>query len=250
MDWMKVPTDELLLPTRKNWEILALLKYQALYTQLEYEPNDTQMKRIFTKKEMDFVKNNRQVVEKIIKKDIESAEKNRKSSKVSYERKNEKLKENKELEKNLQADCKNNTPPEKIREDKRRQDNKERDREGAASVATPPSSKTKRFIAPTVEEVREYCQERGNSVDAERFVDFYTSKGWRIGKDPMKDWKATVRTWEKRDDYGSSGSAAVRTEAARRDDRPPEKRVGTPEWCAAERAKIAQDERAKRENLL
>ena len=62
--------------------------------------------------------------------------------------------------------------------------------------------KTKRtkeiFVAPTVEEVRAYCQERGNNVDAEQFVDFYTSKGWKVGKNPMKDWKACVRTWEKR----------------------------------------------------
>lgn len=57
----------------------------------------------------------------------------------------------------------------------------------------------RRFTPPTTDEVRAYCQERGNSVDAERFVDFYTSKGWKIGKEPMKDWRAAVRTWEKED---------------------------------------------------
>lgn len=55
-----------------------------------------------------------------------------------------------------------------------------------------------KFIPPTVEEVKEYCRERGNSVDAETFVDFYTAKGWKVGNNPMKDWKACVRTWEKR----------------------------------------------------
>lgn len=50
---------------------------------------------------------------------------------------------------------------------------------------------------PTVEEVRAYCEERGNKVDPETFVDFYESKGWLIGKNPMKDWKAAVRTWER-----------------------------------------------------
>lgn len=50
---------------------------------------------------------------------------------------------------------------------------------------------------PTVEEVRAYCQERKNRVDPEQFVDFYESKGWMIGKNPMKDWKAAVRTWER-----------------------------------------------------
>ena len=58
--------------------------------------------------------------------------------------------------------------------------------------------RVKRFTPPTVEQVREYCLERKNSVDAETFVDFYASKGWKIGKESMKDWKAAVRTWEKR----------------------------------------------------
>lgn len=63
---------------------------------------------------------------------------------------------------------------------------------------------SKVFQKPTVDEVRAYCQERHNKVDAEQFVDFYESKGWRIGSDPMKDWKAAVRTWEKRrQDNGS-----------------------------------------------
>ena len=56
----------------------------------------------------------------------------------------------------------------------------------------------KRFTPPTVEEVRAYCKERGNAVDPQRFVDFYTAKGWRVGNQPMKDWKAAVRTWEQR----------------------------------------------------
>ena len=57
-----------------------------------------------------------------------------------------------------------------------------------------------RFTPPTVEEVASYCRERGNNVNAQRFVDFYAAKGWKIGQNPMKDWKAAVRTWEQRDD--------------------------------------------------
>lgn len=53
------------------------------------------------------------------------------------------------------------------------------------------------FVKPTVDEVRTYCQERKNNVDPERFVDYYESNGWKVGKNSMKDWKATVRTWEK-----------------------------------------------------
>lgn len=59
------------------------------------------------------------------------------------------------------------------------------------------------FRAPTVEEVRAYCQERGNGVDPCRFVDFYTAKGWKVGNQGMKDWKAAVRTWERRDKTGN-----------------------------------------------
>lgn len=63
-----------------------------------------------------------------------------------------------------------------------------------------------RFSPPSVEEVRAYCRERGNCVDPERFVDFYASKGWKVGKNPMADWKACVRTWERRDrDNGNGG---------------------------------------------
>ena len=58
-------------------------------------------------------------------------------------------------------------------------------------------SPKKRFVKPTVEEVRAYCLERHNFVDPEAFVDFYESKGWKVGDQPMKDWKACVRTWER-----------------------------------------------------
>lgn len=59
------------------------------------------------------------------------------------------------------------------------------------------SAQNKRFVPPSVDEVRAYCKERGNNIDAESFVDYYTSTGWLVGKKPMKDWKASVRTWER-----------------------------------------------------
>ena len=57
----------------------------------------------------------------------------------------------------------------------------------------------KRFTPPTVDEVAAYCGERNNRIDPQTFVDFYASKGWVVGKSKMKDWKAAIRTWEKRD---------------------------------------------------
>ena len=55
------------------------------------------------------------------------------------------------------------------------------------------------FKKPSLEEIRSYCMERGNKVDPEQFYNFYESKGWMVGKSPMKDWRASVRTWEKRE---------------------------------------------------
>ena len=54
----------------------------------------------------------------------------------------------------------------------------------------------KRFTIPTPEEVQAYCNERNNGISGQQFCDFYSSKGWRVGSQPMKDWKAAVRTWE------------------------------------------------------
>ena len=67
----------------------------------------------------------------------------------------------------------------------------------AKSEPLPPSS-SRRFLPPSVDQVRLYCDERRNKVDPATFCDFYAAKGWKIGKETMKDWQAAVRTWEKR----------------------------------------------------
>lgn len=59
------------------------------------------------------------------------------------------------------------------------------------------NTKKKRFVKPTVEEVKQYCIERNNYVNSEQFYDYYESNGWKVGKNAMKDWKACVRTWER-----------------------------------------------------
>lgn len=72
--------------------------------------------------------------------------------------------------------------------------------ESESNPNTNPKESTRtRFTPPTIHEVAEYCQERQNSVDPQQFVDFYASKGWRVGNQPMRDWRAAVRTWERRD---------------------------------------------------
>jgi hypothetical protein len=70
-----------------------------------------------------------------------------------------------------------------------------------------PQTPRKNFVKPTVEEVREYCLERKNNVDPERFVNFYESKDWFVGKNKMKDWRAAVRTWER----GNTSSGYMNT---------------------------------------
>lgn len=58
------------------------------------------------------------------------------------------------------------------------------------------NSNKKVFVPPTLDEVKNYCTERNNNVNAEKWMNFYESKGWMVGKNKMKDWKAAVRTWE------------------------------------------------------
>jgi hypothetical protein len=99
----------------------------------------------------------------------------------------------------------------KAKESKKKQtkDNKDKDKDKENNIIPlspngdcPPKGERppeKRFVKPTADEVRAYCAERGNHVDAQAFVDFYAAKGWKVGNAPMKDWKAAVRTWEQRD---------------------------------------------------
>lgn len=74
---------------------------------------------------------------------------------------------------------------------------RENGKKGGRPVEEKP--KVKRFIPPTLEQVKEYCEERKNTVSPEAFMDFYSANGWVQGKSrkPIKDWKACVRTWEK-----------------------------------------------------
>ena len=105
------------------------------------------------------------------------------------------------------------------------------EKEGGA--ATPPiragarehTHKRTRFVPPTLEEVAAYVKERGSRVDPQGFIDFYASKGWKVGKTPMKDWKAACRNaehWERWDKAGQpaphqSGSGNIFADMARKE---------------------------------
>lgn len=63
---------------------------------------------------------------------------------------------------------------------------------------------SKQFVPPTVDQVKDYCKQRGNNIDPETFVAFYESKGWKVGSQPMRSWQAAIITWEKRHRYESA----------------------------------------------
>lgn len=90
--------------------------------------------------------------------------------------------------------------PEQTRKEKEREKEREKESENDSYCSPPPPSDPKRFVPPTLAEVQSYVAERQSPVDPQGFIDFYASKGWMVGKTPMKDWKAACRnaeTWER-----------------------------------------------------
>lgn len=72
--------------------------------------------------------------------------------------------------------------------------------------------KKEKFQKPTIEEINLYCRERNNTISAEQFFNFYESKGWRVGNQAMKDWRAAVRTWEAKERTLNAAKDLVRPE--------------------------------------
>ena len=70
---------------------------------------------------------------------------------------------------------------------------------GKVSIGKVNNKEGQKFIKPTIDEIKEYCLERNNGINAEAFYDFYEAKGWYVGKNKMKDWKAAVRSWNSKE---------------------------------------------------
>ena len=90
--------------------------------------------------------------------------------------------------------------PEQTRKEKEKEKEREKQTENDSYCSPPPPSGPKRFVPPTLAEVQSYVAQRQSPVDPQGFIDFYASKGWMVGKTPMKDWKAACRnaeTWER-----------------------------------------------------
>ena len=82
------------------------------------------------------------------------------------------------------------------------------------STAVKPPRQPQRLIPPTVEEVRAYAAQRGDPLDPEAFMDYYTANGWKVGRNPMKDWKAAVRTWARKEQAHGTGIRSTDPTAA------------------------------------
>lgn len=76
---------------------------------------------------------------------------------------------------------------------------------------------TKRFVPPSVEEIAAYCTERDNGLEPQAIHDHYTANGWKVGRVPMRDWKAAVRTWEarRRKEHRERAASAASSPAAK-----------------------------------
>lgn len=107
---------------------------------------------------------------------------------ISDERKQKKLTQSRNLEEILEK----STPEIEIELEKDIEIEKE-----IHSSAKSTTTKRKRFEKPSISDIKQYCMERNNNVNAEHFFDYYESNGWKVGKNSMKDWKAAVRTWER-----------------------------------------------------
>lgn len=75
-----------------------------------------------------------------------------------------------------------------------------------------------RFSPPTVAQVKKFCDDHGYHLDAQRFVDYYTSNGWMVGRNKMKDWQAAARNWAKKNDTVVSGTKFTNYQSERRTD--------------------------------
>lgn len=111
-------------------------------------------------------------------------------------------------EETQQKQCKSNAKAMQLHSKVHPDENK---RSNVDEVVSNGAKATKRFTPPTIEEVKAYVSEKGYAFfDAERFIDFYTSKGWMVGKNKMKDWQAAVRNWNKSNKTNNSNQATSR----------------------------------------
>ena len=187
MEWTKIPTN-MLIQRFSDKEILAITKYQLLWAELEEQPDEKTALRYMSRQQLAIALAFVCDIRGNVMRDV---------SQVQKKRTNEKMKYNKikQLSPILPTESKQTADslPEQIRLDKIREDNIP-----PVSKDTVPQRVT-RFTKPTLDQIKEYNQQTGLGVDEQAFMDFYESKGWKVGNSPMKDWKAALRNWARRD---------------------------------------------------
>lgn len=187
MDWIKIPTDSILYSEFKDSELIALIKYQALYCQLETEPTDAQLRRVLNQKQLKFVQSYSQVVQELCKSQVEKIKHKRNNEKENYKQKQQVAKNSvygklSERERTIEAD--------KIREDKIRID-----KEISSNELT---KKVKKFVPPTLDEIEIYIAEKNLSVCGRDFFDYFETGNWVDSKgQKVQNWKQKLLTWEK-----------------------------------------------------
>ena len=126
----------------------------------------------------------------------EKSLKARESANQRWRKKTEEQKEMRTQCERIENECERNAS--KVKESKVNNKEKEKEKE-----------KPKRFLPPSLDEVENYISEKGYSVDAEAFIAFYTAKNWFIGKNKMKDWRAAIVTWQKRENNKKTNHSGV-----------------------------------------
>lgn len=190
MDWTKIPTT-LITKRYSDYEISCIVKFQLIWAMNEEQPDEKTCLRYMTKKQYQTAMTYVDSISSIVCDGVSSVKRKREAEKIRYNK-------IKNLSSFLPADCEQDVSslPYQIREDKIKED-----KNTPVSKDTAPL-KVARFQKPTVVEVREYIVEQNFGVDAQAFCDFYESKGWKVGNSPMKDWKAAVRNWERKNKQG------------------------------------------------
>lgn len=208
MEWTKIPTNLLNFDDK---EILALVKYQLVWALAEEEPNQKMLKRYLTKKQLAIACGHNADVSLIVRRDIESVQKKRTKDNLRYKlthNTNAQISPSETVGGSVGGSV--GVPLSQIREDKIRyitpisplKDDKAFALQNIANQHSKEKiSKlkdfdiSKRFTKPTIAEIKAYCLEKGYDIDAEYYYNYNEARGWMLGKNHMKSWKANLATW-------------------------------------------------------
>ncbi len=193
MDWIKVLNKHILLEYSdlRDSEFVAWIKIMALTAQLEHEPSREQILKYVNYQTLNSLSSKLQKhsidLPSILHKVLIDASYVRHRQEQWKTKKQQYRADIKSVSKDVSKDVSS--------KDKEKEIDKEKDKNNVI--------KKEKTIPPTIEEVRAYCTERNNHVDAEAWLAYYNSNGWMIGKNKMKDWKSAIITWEKRGGNGN-----------------------------------------------